>query len=64
VAASSNTVTYPITVAGSAVNLFTDTAGSGVGDMDLSTDWWLTVPAKAHAGTTSVTYTLTLSYGP
>jgi hypothetical protein len=64
VAASTNTVTYPVTVASSALNLYTAAAGSGVGDLDLSTDWWLTVPAKARAGTTTVTYTLTLSYGP
>jgi hypothetical protein len=65
VMASANTVTYPVTVGTSnPVNLYTAGAGSAVGDLDLSTDWWLNVPAKARVGTTPVSYTLTVSYGP
>ena len=65
VAATGNAVTYPLTVPnGSVVNLYTANAGSGIGTVALSTDWWLTVPGEAHTGIAVVTYTLTLSYGP
>lgn len=62
-------VTYPLTVpaastAPTAVALYTADAATGEGAVDLASDWWLTIPATANAGTYTNTITLSIVSGP
>ncbi len=64
---SGDSVTYPVSLPvsqSSAASIYTANAGSGIGDLDLATDWWAFVPAKAISGTYQCSVTVTLSYGP
>jgi len=38
--------------------------GTGMGPVELATDWWLSVPANAYAGTYTATITLAAVSGP
>jgi hypothetical protein len=55
--ATSGTTCSPVTVASAAKT-------SGMGAIDLTTDWWLTIPANAHAGTYTSTIKLSIVSGP
>jgi hypothetical protein len=66
---NSAAVTYPVYVPAAAtaptpVSLFTADAGTGMGAIDLSTDWWLSVPANTDADTYYSTITLAINTGP
>ncbi|HMD44791.1 MAG TPA: hypothetical protein VKG43_01430 [Acidimicrobiales bacterium] len=64
-APSGNTATYPVTVPiGSASDLYNAAAGTGIGNINLATDWWEAIPANTLASSYANTVTLTLSYGP
>lgn len=39
-------------------------ASSGMGDIDMAVNWWLTVPVSAHVGSYSSTITVNLASGP
>lgn len=55
--ATSGTTCAPTTVASAAT-------GTGMGAIDLATDWWLNIPANAYAGTYHDTITLSIVSGP
>ncbi|MGA2037257.1 MAG: hypothetical protein ABSH04_06710 [Acidimicrobiales bacterium] len=62
-------MTYPLTVpaattAPAAVPLYTADATTGMGAVNLASDWWLTVPTAAKAGTYTNTITLSIVSGP
>jgi hypothetical protein len=70
VLAGGNTATYPLTVpvSSSGATLYTAAAGTGIGDLTITVDWWETVPGGAYAPSVGSSYgthpTFTLSYGP
>jgi hypothetical protein len=64
-------VAYPVTLTvtatgGTPAPVTVATAGrtSGMGAVNCSTDWWLSIPANAYAGIYTNTITLTISSGP
>jgi hypothetical protein len=62
-------VTYPVVVpAGptepAAVPMFTADGTSGIGQINLATDWWLDMPGNAASGTYSNTIQLSINTGP
>jgi hypothetical protein len=64
-----NDVSYPLPVpaedtAPTAADLYDASAGSGLGAIDLTTDWWLNVPADVYAGNYDNTITLSIASGP
>jgi hypothetical protein len=68
-----NTVTYPVTVTTTCAasgamcpptTVANAAATTGMGAIDLTTDWWLPIPGNAYAGTYTDTITLTISSGP
>jgi hypothetical protein len=58
-------VTYPVTVptSGSA-KIYSSASGTGLGTVDLGTDFWLDVPANTMAASYSGTVTVAVSTGP
>lgn len=62
-ASSVGKVTVPAPPA-TAVVIANQDAGSGMGDIDMPVNWWLTVPPSAHAGSYNSTITLDLASGP
>jgi hypothetical protein len=46
------------------VPLYTADATTGMGAVNLASDWWLTVPTAAKAGTYTNTITLSIVSGP
>jgi hypothetical protein len=70
VLAGGNAATYPLTVpvSSSGATLYTAAAGTGIGDLTITLDWWETVPGGAYAPSVGSSYgthpTFTLSYGP
>ncbi len=58
-------VTYPLTVptSGSA-KFYSSASGTGLGTIDLATDFWLDIPANTIAATYSGTVTVAVSTGP
>jgi hypothetical protein len=63
-ASDTDPVTYPVGVGATAAVIYTADQGSGLGAIDLSSDWWLYVPAATLAGTYNDMITLTISTGP
>jgi len=70
---STNTVTYPVTLPTTCAAsgrpcqpavLASAAKTSGMGAIDLSTDWWMTIPANTYAGTYTSTITLSIVSGP
>jgi hypothetical protein len=62
-------VTYPLTVPAAAtppaaVPLYTADATTGIGAVNLASDWWLTIPSTAKTGTYTDTITLSIVSGP
>jgi YVTN family beta-propeller protein len=55
---------YPLPVASVPATIYSAAAGTGLGMVDLATDWWLDVPGAANAGTYTSTITLAISSGP
>ncbi len=64
VAPTGNSAAYPVTAPASPADLYNASAGTGVGDFDLSLDVWASVPANTRSGTYGSTITLTLDFGP
>ncbi len=68
VPASGNAVTYPLTMTSGVQSLYTAAAGSGIGDLTLSLEYWQFVPGGSYADSGSNFYataiTVTLSFGP
>jgi YVTN family beta-propeller protein len=68
-AVSAGSVAYPLTVpagasAPAAVGLYAANSGTGLGAVDLASDWWLTIPASATAATYTSTISLAIASGP
>ncbi|HTX01688.1 MAG TPA: hypothetical protein VMD59_23095 [Acidimicrobiales bacterium] len=66
-AASGNSVSYPLTVpVASPADLCNAATGSGIGEVVLTTSWWVEVPADTYSSSQAYTATLTLtiSTGP
>jgi hypothetical protein len=70
---STNTVTYPVTLPTTCAAsgrpcepavVASAAKTSGMGAIDLTTDWWLTIPANTYAGTYTSTITLSMVSGP
>ena len=68
-----NEVTYPVTLPTTCAAsgrscqpavLASAAKTSGMGAIELSTDWWLTIPANTYAGTYTSTITLSIVSGP
>jgi hypothetical protein len=62
-------VIYPLSVPAAAtaptpVNLYTADAATGIGGVNLASDWWLFVPGNAYAGDYTNTITLAIASGP
>ncbi len=60
-------VAYPVSVTPTAPapsTVATAAKTSGMGAITCATDWWLSIPANAHAGTYTNTITLTIASGP
>jgi hypothetical protein len=63
-----NDVTYPVGIPGatspSPVVIYDAQAQSGLGAVQLASDWWLAVPAATLAGTYTNTITVSINSGP
>ncbi|MGA7173713.1 MAG: hypothetical protein WCB86_04395 [Candidatus Dormiibacterota bacterium] len=59
-------VTYPVLLptGSSPATLYTANAATGMGVIDLATEWWLSVPGNSLAGTYTSTFTLAMVSGP
>jgi hypothetical protein len=59
-------VTYPVLLptGTTPAALYTANANSGMGVIDLATEWWLAVPGNSNAGTYTSTFTLAAVSGP
>jgi hypothetical protein len=57
-------VPYPVGIGAAAAVIYTADPQTGMGALDLSSNWWLYVPARALAGSYADTVTLTISSGP
>jgi uncharacterized protein YpuA (DUF1002 family) len=60
----SSSVSYPITMSGSAQEIYNAAASTGTGDFDVANTFRLTVPADTIRGTYTSTITLSGSTGP
>lgn len=72
---ATNSVTYPLTLSGTAQKMFNAAASTGIGSIGIGTgtfgvsgnnpvSWWISVPASALAGTYTSTITEAISTGP
>jgi hypothetical protein len=62
-----NKVAYPVSITPTSPTpstVVTAAHTSGMGAILCATDWWLSIPANAHAGTYTNTITLTIASGP
>jgi hypothetical protein len=62
--ATSNSVTYPITVGGTASKFFNSAANSGLGRFDVTPTINVAIPGNAYAGTYTSTVTIAAVSGP
>ena len=61
---ATNSVTYPITITGTAAKFFNASADSGLGKVDVTPSVDVTIPGNAYAGTYTSTVTLAAVSGP
>jgi DNA-binding beta-propeller fold protein YncE len=59
-----NNVAYPQAVSVTPTVLYAAGTSTGMGAIDLATDWWLSFPADAYAGTYTSTITVAIASGP
>lgn len=59
-----SSVSFPITMSGSAQTIYNAAANTGTGDFDIASTFRLSVPANTISGTYSSTVTLSGSTGP
>lgn len=62
--AASNSVTYPLTLSGTAAKFFNAAAASGMGKVDVTPSVDVAIPGNAYAGTYTSTVTLAAVSGP
>jgi hypothetical protein len=62
--AATNSVTYPITLSGTAAKFFNAAANTGLGKVDVTPTVDVSVPGNAYAGTYTSTVTLAAVTGP
>jgi len=62
--AATNSVTYPITLTGTAAKFFNSTANTGLGKIDVTPTVDVAIPGNAYAGTYTSTVTLAAVSGP
>lgn len=60
----SDSLSYPVTLGSSSSPIFDSAPDSGMGDVQLTTGWWLDLPADAYATTYTSTVTITIASGP
>ena len=63
-AATSSGITYPLTVGGSAAKLFNAALNTGLGKIDVTPTFAVSIPGNAYAGTYTSTVTLASVSGP
>jgi hypothetical protein len=63
-AATSSGITYPLTVNGTAAKLFNAAANTGLGKIDVTPTFAVSIPGNAYAGTYNSTVTLASVSGP
>lgn len=63
-AATSSGITYPLTVSGTAAKFFNAAVNTGLGKIDVTPTFSVSVPGNAYAGTYSSTLTLASVSGP
>ena len=63
-AATSSGITYPLTVNGTAAKLFNAAVNTGLGKIDVTPTFAVSVPGNAYAGTYTSTVTLASVSGP
>jgi hypothetical protein len=62
--AATNSVTYPLTLSGTAAKFFNAAAGTGLGKVDVTPTVEVAIPGNAYAGTYTSTVTLSAVSGP
>jgi len=62
--AATNSVTYPITLTGTAAKFFNSAANTGLGKIDVTPTVDVAIPGNAYAGTYTSTVTLAAVSGP
>jgi hypothetical protein len=62
--AATNSVTYPLTIGGTATKFFNSAANTGLGKVDVTPTINVAIPGNAYAGTYSSTVTLASVSGP
>ena len=63
-APTSSGITYPLTVSGTASKLFNAAANTGLGKIDVTPTFAVSIPGNAYAGTYTSTVTLAAVSGP
>jgi hypothetical protein len=63
-AATSSGITYPLTVNGTAAKLFNASVNTGLGKIDVTPTFAVSIPGNAYAGTYNSTVTLASVSGP
>jgi hypothetical protein len=61
---ATNSVTYPLTIGGTAAKFFNASAATGLGKVNVTPSVDVTIPGNAYAGTYSSTVTLAAISGP
>ena len=61
---ATNSVTYPLTLSGTAAKFFNAASGSGMGKIDVTPSVDVAIPGNAYAGTYTSTVTLAAVSGP
>jgi len=62
--AATNSITYPITLSGTAAKFFNAATGTGMGKVDVTPSVDVAIPGNAYAGTYTSTVTLAAVSGP
>ena len=62
--AASNSITYPLTLSGTAAKFFNAATASGMGKVDVTPSVSVAIPGNAYAGTYTSTVTLAAVSGP
>lgn len=61
---ATNSITYPLTLSGTAAKFFNAGANSGMGQVNVTPSMNVTVPGNSYAGTYTSTVTLAVASGP
>jgi len=62
--AATNAITYPLTVSGVAAKFFNAAANTGLGKIDVTPTFSVSIPGNSYAGTYTSTVTLATATGP